>query len=237
MTYPPQQPPSGQDPYGQDPYQQGSFGQDPYGQQWGGTQPGGFPVGPPPKKPKTGLAITLIIVAILVVGGGGVGAYLLLSKEDKSGDDTGGKHTPANANNARSVADKFVGEWETVLNTELADIDLKPLKPLVCSSDFKDLEDELDEVQDDAESVTNGPGEGDEVKLSIEDFEAGKTEGSFTMVREGEDEGKDELQLEKSNEGWQVCGLYEKDGDDGGGGGDGTSSRNTELPPNPVPTT
>lgn len=66
------QPPYGQPPVGQPPHGQPSYGQPPYGQP---------PYGPPPKKSRTGLVVALVAVFVLLVGGG-VGAYLLLSKSD-----------------------------------------------------------------------------------------------------------------------------------------------------------
>src|SRR5262245_28517087 len=139
MSYPPQQPgPYGPDPYGQQqPYgQQPQYGQQqPYGQQqfgqqpqWGGQQPG-YPVGPPPKRPRTGLIATLIIVGVLALGGGGAGIYFL-TKSDDSNNSGGG--APANGDDPQSVAQKFADVYENAVNSDLADFNVNDFKPIMC---------------------------------------------------------------------------------------------------------
>lgn len=230
MTYPPQQPPPGPDPYGQPP--------DPYGQpQWGGTQPGGFPVGPPPPKPKTGLIAALIIGAIVLVGGGGAGAYLLLSKENGAGSED----TSEKASDPKAVADEFGTEFEKVLNTDPQDVSLEPLKPLVCSGDLEKLQGEVEGQKDqdapnsDSDQTTSRQDEDDaDATVSIDDFTSEGDKAKFTMVvGYGERDVTEAATMAKSDGRWQVCGLYENDGDDGGGS---TGSSNNEPPPNPVPT-
>jgi hypothetical protein len=251
MTYPPQQPgPYGpQDPYGQQqpygqqpqPYGQQQYGQPQYGQQpqWGDqwSQQPGYPVGPPPKK-KTGLITTLVIVAVLVIGGGGVAAFLLLK------DDNG---PAASADNPRAAADAFTKELGTQLSKNVEDVDLSGLKPLTCSSDFTELNDELKDAKDDATSATKKP-EARKVTFAISDFKETSDGATFKMTPKEDGNSPDPLDMTVQKEGgnFVVCGLYgqqddespgggtseggDEGGDEGGGGGGGSI-------PNPIPKT
>jgi hypothetical protein len=229
MTYPPQQPgPYGpQQPYGQQP-------QGPYGPNtpWSGQQPG-FPMGPPPPKRKAGLIASLIIVAILVVGGGGVGLYFLLSNDKKESSANGGAGDDDKSDDPRAAADAYVKALEKAINTkDLADVDLKPLKPLTCKDDFTQLEDELESAQDDAQTASPEPRP--KIDVSIDNFKADKKGATFTLVREADgDSDEREMDVLKESDSWRVCGLY-RDDDSGGGGGGPTTSRPI---PNPIPTT
>jgi hypothetical protein len=274
MTYPPQPPgppqgpygppppggpqdPYNQGPYGQDPYNQGPYGQDPYNQgpynqgpnpyqqqqPWAAGPPG-YPMGPPPKKPRTGLIATLIIVAILVVGGGGVGLYLLLNKDDAGeGSGQGG----GEGGGARAAAQTYVVELEKTLNTPPQDIDLAKLKPVTCGDDFARMQDELADAKDTGQSRSAEPGAEHKIRIRMKDFERTSDGATFTMterVSGVEDTESKNMTVAKEDGDWKVCGAYGKDqsgggsGDSGGGdsGGDGSSPSN-EIPPNPIPTT
>jgi hypothetical protein len=257
MTYPPQGPgPYGpQDPYGQQPYGQQPYGQQPgqqpYGQQPGqqpygqpqygapqqpygapqwGQQPG-YPVGPPPKKSRTGLITTLVVVAVLVIGGGGVAAFLLLRDNGSS------------AENPRAAADAYTKELGTQLSKPIETVDLEPLKPLACDKDFKELTDELASARDYQASATEKP-DAKKVTFSISDFKETSDGASFKMTPKPEGEGTEDpidMTVTKEKDTWVVCGLYNKSGQQeapgesptsgsSGGGGDGSI-------PNPIPKT
>lgn len=251
MTYPPQQPgpygpqdpygqqpqygqqPYGQQPYGQQPGQQ-PYGQQPYGQQpqygapqqqWG-PQPG-YPVGPPPKK-KSRTGIILAVVAVLVVAGGGVAAFLLLR-------DKGSAESP------RAAADSYTKELGTQLSKPVESVDLEPLKPLTCASDFKELSDELTSARDEQASTTEKP-ETKKVTFSVSDFKETSDGGSFKMTPKpagGDAEDPINMKVSKENNTWVVCGLYDRSGQQevpgepptSGDGGNGGSI------PNPIPKT
>jgi len=256
MTYPPQQPgpygpqdPYGQQqPYGQQPQQpQQPYGQQPYGQgqqpygqpqqygapQWG-QQPG-YPVGPPPKKSRTGLITTLVIVAVLVIGGGGVAAFLLLKKDGGGGS---GSETP------RATADTFTRELGSALSSKIKNVDLSPLKALTCADDYKQLSGDLKAAQS---GSTAPSGDGEKTTFTISNYKDTSGGATFDMTpKRGSDEA-DPLNMKvlKESDHWVVCGLYSGDsGDDspsgsetapdesgGGGGGNGGSI------PNPIPKT
>lgn len=261
MTYPPQPPgPPGppQDPYQQGPYNQGPYNQGPYNQgpynqgpnpyqqpQWAGGPPGGFPVGPPPKKPRTGLIATLIIVAILVVGGGGVGAYLLINKADPgAGSGQGG----GEGGGARAAAQTYVRELENALNTPVQDVDLGRLEPLTCTEDFAKMEDDLDAAKDHGQSDSAAPGNDGKIRIRLKDFERTSDGGKFTLTRRlaggggvGDSDTRDmtvtRKTVAKQDAGWVICGLYNEPGGDQSGGDSNDPSPSRELPPNPIPTT
>lgn len=249
MTYPPQQPgPYGpQDPYGQQPYgQQPQYGQQPYGQQPYGQQPPpqygapqwgqqpGFPVGPPPKKSRTGLITTLVIVAVLVIGGGGVAAFLLLKKDN--GD-------AANSGTAREAADAYTKELGTQLSKKVGDVDLGPLRPLTCASDYKKLNDELGEARDSQESSTNAP-DAESVTFGISNFKESGDGATYDMTpkHDGKTEDAISMKVQKESGHWVSCGLYDSsDRGDAPGGGSSPTSGGGGAPngsiPNPIPTT
>jgi hypothetical protein len=231
MTYPPQ------GPYGQqppDPYQHGPY-QQPYQQQprWATGPPGGFPVGPPPKKSRTGLIATLIIVAILVVGGGGFGLYLLLNKDDPA-DSEGGED-----DGARAAADTYIRELETALNTEPKDADLSKLEPVTCSKDLSVMTDELD--GNTPESTGGSPDE-PEFRLVMKGFKETPDGATFTMDMRLSDAGDEntatqkKMTVAKDGDDWKVCGLYE--GSDSPPTEDSPGQAPSgEVPPNPIPPT
>ena len=238
MTYPPQQPGQwGQQPgpYGQQPGQS-PWGQqpDPYGQSPWGQQP--YQMEPPPKK-KGGLMAALIIVAILVVGGGGTGLYFLLSKDDK--DSAGGGSSKEAG--PRAAADAFTEELQKLANSRPRDLDAEPMKPYVCSADFKRFDEDLEDVREYASTASNEPA-AESVKLSVADFKETDDGATFNLHRESAegDEGDQKLKVVDEDDKWVVCGLYEEsdEGEPGsgsppssGGGGSG----NTDIP-NPIPT-
>jgi hypothetical protein len=245
MSYPPQQPgpygpqdPYGQQPqYGQQPYgQQPQYGQQPYGQQppWG-QQPG-YPVGPPPKKSRTGLITTLVIVAVLVIGGGGVAAFLLL-KDDNKGSGGGGGDTP------RAAADAFTKELGTQLSKPVDEVDLSQLKSLACSSDFTKMKDELSDAKDQASSATKKP-KVNQVSFSISDFKESGDGASFKMTPKEEGQSPEDpldMKVKKESDNYVVCGLYDQQSGDSG---DSSSSEGTSGDggnggsiPNPIPKT
>jgi hypothetical protein len=228
MTYPPQQP----GPYGpQDPYgQQQPYGQQPYGQpqppqygepQWG-QQPG-YPVGPPPKKSRTGLITTLVIVAVLVIGGGGVAAFLLL-KDDNGGGNSADSTTP------RAAADSFAKELGTVLSTKPEDIDLAPLKPLLCGEDFTELDKELTDATSSSNAPTAAP---EKVTLKITEFKESGDGATFKLGPDGEDPLS--LKVQKESDNWVVCGIYDQDRQQSEPGSGGGGGENQSIP-NPIPT-
>jgi hypothetical protein len=222
MTYPPQPPgPYGQQPP-QGPYNQGPYNQGPYPYQqpntpWAQGPQGGFPVGPPPKKPRTGLITSLIIVAILVVGGGGVGAYFLLSNDKKDG---GGGSGGNKDDGARAAAQTYVRELENALNTKLEDIDLAPLKSVTCGDDFAKMESELGDAQNSAESSSATPGN-EKVRIRMKDYQATSDGGTFTMTmtQAGNQSNKEsrDMTVAKEDGGWKVCGIYAGQGGESGG--------------------
>ncbi|HEX6361162.1 hypothetical protein [Actinophytocola sp.] len=253
MTYPPQQPgPYGpQDPYGQQPYGQQPYGQQPYGQQPPGQQPSGqqpygqqppqygapqwgqpsYPVGPPPKKSRTGLITTLVIVAVLVVAGGGVAAFLLL----KDNTTTAGGDTP------REAADAFVGELGNQLSKPVAEVDLGALRSLTCGSDYGTLTDDLAEAREKQSSATKKP-DPEKVSFAISNFKETSDGASFDMTpkHDGEEEDPMSMRVLKENDSWVVCGLYDKEQEDGGSpptSADGEAPSLSESIPNPIPKT
>jgi hypothetical protein len=247
MTYPPQPPGPPQGPYGppppgpQGPYNQGPYNQGPYQQPpWAGGPPG-YPMGPPPKKSRTGLITTLVIVAVLVVGGGGVGLFLLLNK-DKNEAGAGSGQGGGEGGGARAAAQTYVLELEKTLNTPPQDIDLAKLKPVTCADDFARMEDELAGTKDDGQSRDAGPGAEHEIRIRMKDFERTSDGAKFTMterVSGVQDTESRNMAVAKEDGGWKVCGAYGADSSGGGedsGGGDG-SSPSREIPPNPIPTT
>lgn len=234
MTYPPQPPGPPQPPYGQQP-------PGPYGPNtpWSGQQPG-YPVGPPPPKPKTGLITSLIIVAILVVGGGGVGAYFLLSNDDKESNSEGGNGGEGgDEGDPRSAADSYVKALQTAINTEIEDVDLKPMKSFTCSEDYGKLEDQVEQAQEYAETATNPPSrdEDDKITLGIKDFKGDDKGATFTLTQKQDgDEGPErELAVAEENGDWRVCGLFEEPDEETDDNGPSTSA-DQEIP-NPIPTT
>ncbi|MGH3881042.1 MAG: hypothetical protein ACRDSK_28800 [Actinophytocola sp.] len=252
MTYPPQPPgPYGQQPpdpnqpgpYGpqQGPYNQGPYQQGPYQQQGPYNQgpwqqdpwaPGGFPVGPPPSKPRTGLITALIIVSILVIGGGAVGAYFLLGDEGDPGAGSGGDEDRS----ARAAAQTYVRELEKALNTEIADVDLAPLKPVTCRDDFTQMEDDIADAKEFAESYSATPSPGDRIRIRMKDFERTSEGATFLLterqVGDGDEQTRNMTVAREDGE-WRVCGVYEEGSEDGSEDGSSTSR---EVPPNPIPT-
>jgi hypothetical protein len=236
MTYPPQPPGPPQGPYGpppgQGPYNQGP---NPYQPPWGG--PGGYPMGPPPKKSRTGLIATLIVVAILVVGGGGVAAYLLLGRDDDAGKDSG--QGGGEGTGARGAAQTYVQELETALNTPGEQVDLSKLEPVTCAEDLTRMKDEFTPAKGD------GPGAETKVRIRMKDFERTADGATFTLTRRvtpgGQEPDSRDMTVAKEDAGWKVCGLFSSpggdDNGDGDSGGDETSSPSREVPPNPIPTT
>jgi hypothetical protein len=250
MTYPPRppgppgppgpQPPPG--PYNQGPYNQGPWGQGPYQGPppgpWGPGPQGGYPVGPPPKKPRTGLVTALIIAAILVVGGGGVGAYLLLTRDDPRGEGSGAGG--GEGGGARAAAQTYVRELESALNTPLRDVDLGKLEPVTCAGDYAKMQDELDNAKDYGESNSAAPNTEHKIRIRIKDFERTSDGATFTMTQRevgGDDADSTELTVAKEDGDWKVCGAYDENPNSGpGGGGEEGQPSSGELPPNPIPT-
>jgi hypothetical protein len=243
MTYPPQQPgPYGpQDPYGQqNPYgQQPQYGQQPgYGQQpqygdpqWG-QQPG-YPAGPPPKKSKTGLIVTLVIVGVLVLGGGGVAAFLLL-KDDGGGGGGGTDESP------RAAADAFVKELGAAVSKSPADANLDKVKPLMCASDYDELNGDLQ----DAKKEDDANEQPEKTTFSVDNFKEEGEGATFDMTQKRGDDERDPMKMDvvKEDGNFVVCGLYQQDSPGGGEGTDSTSSSgsddgpaNTGSIPNPIP--
>jgi hypothetical protein len=254
MTYPPQQPgpygpqdpygqqqPYGQQPYGQQPYgqqQQQPYGQQPYGQQppygepqWG-QQPG-YPVGPPEKKSKAGLITTLVIVAVLVIGGGGVAAFLLL-RDDGGGNDAG---------NPREAADEYVKRLSTAVSTQVADVDLKPLQPVMCSGDYERLNDQLSEEKEEQSGPSGSPDEPRKVTFAISEFKESGEGATFVMTPtvEGEKENGFDMKVQKESDHYVVCGLFDEGQSEPGsppssGGGEEGGGSSGSIP-NPIPKT
>lgn len=241
MSYPPQGPgPYGpQDPYNQQPYGQQPYGQQPYGQQsqYGAPQWGqGYPVGPPPKKSRTGLIATLVIVAVLVVGGGGVAAFLLLRDDGGTATDT-----------PRQAADAFTKELGTQLSRPLSDIDLAPLKPLTCADDFKELTDELTDARDSQSSGSGAPDAPNDVTFSVSNFKESGEGATFDMTTKEGSKEQDPTPMEvvKESDRWVACGLYADDRPQEDGQPTGPTSGSEESEdgggidtsiPNPIPT-
>lgn len=232
MTYPPQPP----------------------GPPWAQGPQGGYPVGPPPKKSRTGLVAALIIVAILVVGGGGVTAYLLLDRDGPPGSGSGGSGDESRG--ARTAAQTYVRELEDALNTPLQDVDISKLEPVTCADDYTQMEDELTDAKESGQSAS--PGDEVRVQIRMKDFERTSDGAKFTMTQRavGDDDSESlPMTVAEEDGDWKVCGAYDDGGDDGGGdgGGDEPSEEGPgegpsgaplpseppsgELPPNPIPTT
>lgn len=232
MTYPPQ------GPYGQqppDPYQQGPQQQPP----WHGGPQGGFPMGPPPKKSRTGLIASLIIITILVVGGGGFGLYLLINKENKDG--AGGGGGGGEGGTARTAAETYVRELENALNTPLQDVDLAPLEPVACGEDFTKMSDELEDAKEFDKTASASPPTPDKIQIGMEDFKETSDGATFTMTeREAGDDDTDSRNMTVAKDGgdWKVCGIYGDDNDGPTTEESGPSQAPSgEVPPNPFPPT
>jgi hypothetical protein len=191
-------------------------------------------VGPPPSKPRTGLITSLIIVAILVVGGGGVGAYLLLSKDNKASGDSGGS-------DPRSVAETYVSKLKTLLNTDLADIDLQPLRPLACADDYRRLDKEISDARDFSKSYSASPGKAPQFDLTMRSYEATSQGATFTLVQtaDGDKSESRDMTVAKENGDWKVCGLYRSHGQpstsSSSGEDDHSPTTSRRVPPNPFP--
>ncbi|MGB3443616.1 MAG: hypothetical protein WBA97_33180 [Actinophytocola sp.] len=236
MTYPPQQP----GPYGpQDPYgQQNPYGQQPpqygapqYGAPQWGQQPG-YPAGPPPKKSRTGLIVTLVIVAVLVVGGG-VTAFLLL--KDDGGSGGGSEESP------RVAADTYAKELGAAVSTKPEDASLDKVKPVMCASDYKELNGELQEAKKDEEEAGDQPSK---TTFTIANFKEEGEGATFDMTQKRGDDERDPLNMnvKKEDDHWVVCGLY--DDSQGNPGEESTAPRSSESEdsgptdgsiPNPIP--
>ncbi|OLF12252.1 hypothetical protein BLA60_09695 [Actinophytocola xinjiangensis] len=245
MTYPPQQPgpygqqnPWGQQPQGQFPPQQQPPSQAP---PWLSGDPGGFPsFEPDPKKSRGGLIAVIIVVVLLVLGGGGVAVWLLMDKDKK--DDTGGGGGGNTGDDARTVAENYVGELQVTLNTKLADIDLSTMEGLTCAEDFERMEKEIGDFQDSGEA-DGAPGD---IKLVMKDFESTEEKGSFTMALTiGGSDGPDQkMTMGKEDGAWKVCGLYSSGSSEEPSSTEEPSepsepsgeAPNTGAPPNPIPT-
>jgi hypothetical protein len=232
MTYPPQQP----GPYGpQDPYgQQNPYGQQPqYGAPQWGQQPG-YPAGPPPKKSRTGLIVTLVIVAVLVAGGG-VAAFLLL-KDDNGGGTAGGDDNP------RATADAFVKELGAAVSSKPADATLDKVKPLMCSSDYDELNGELKDAKADKEQASEQP---DKTTFTVSNFKEEGEGATFDMTqkRGGDEREPLKMDVKKEDGHFVVCGIYRDSSEEspsGTSGSDSTSSGDDDPPisgsiPNPIP--
>ena len=243
MTYPPQQPgPYGpQDPHGgQNPYgQQNPYGrQNPYGQQpqWGapqwGQQPGyGYPPGPPPKKSRTGLVTTLVIVAVLLVGGGAVAAFLLLKDNAGGGGDPGGS--------PRAAADAFAEKLGAAVSSKPEDASLDAVKPLMCASDYKELNDELQDAKKDDDAGEQP----EKTTFAVTNFKEEGEGATFDMTQKRGDDERDPLAMEvtKENGDWVVCGLYDGQQDQQEDSPAASASSGDDDPPadqsipNPIP--
>jgi hypothetical protein len=200
MTYPPQQP----GPYGQP---------DPYGQQPPWTAPGAYPVGPPPRKPRTGLIASLIIVGILVLGGGGVGLYFLTKGSVESGAPGPG---PAGGDDPRAVAERFADFVERGANSDGEDVDPAELEPIVCAEDYRTAEKEIKRDQQRRATSTRKPTKRagtDRYEATVSDVKVEGDRGTFAVsLRRGDDKPQDRtFDLLRSGGNWQVCGLYKDD--------------------------
>lgn len=249
MTYPPQQPgPYGQqNPWGQPP--QGGFPpqQQPPSQQppWlSGDPGGGFPSwDQEPKKSKGPMIAVVVIVALLVLGGGGFGVWMLVNKDKDDPEPTGGGGG-GGGDDARAVAEKYVEELQTTVNTEISDIELSGMEPLTCADDFERMEKEIREVQDNGDLEGGQPGS---IKIGMEDFEASEEKASFTLTQkiDEKDAPSRDMTMAKEEGDWKVCGLYGSNSPDDDpteessptdDPTDDPPASNGEIP-NPIPTT
>lgn len=237
MSYPPQQPgPFGPDPYGQQqPYgqQPPPYGQQPYGQQppWGG-QPPGYLAGPPPKPPRTGLIVTLIIVGILVLGGGGAGIYFLTKGDDK-GSGTGGA---VDSGDPQAVAQRFADSFEKVVNSDLWDFRAEDFKPIVCGQDFDRLKKETERTLETRQSRGRKPTQrpqADQVDAGVKDVKVEGDHGTFEMTqveRDGKKLKDRPFKLVRESGDWKVCGFY-------AGEERGSGSSSSRIAPPVLPST
>jgi hypothetical protein len=227
MTYPPQQPgPYGPDPYGQQPP---GYGQQP---PWAG--PGAYPVGPPPRKSRSGPIVTLIIVGILVLGGGGVGLYFLTRDDNGPGGDG-----PPPGGDPQAVAERAIDIIERTINSDLEDFDAEGLKPLMCAEDFERAAAERENTLDKRQSSGRRPSRlpaGEQVELTVSDVRVDGDRGTFTVTeKQGDDRPRDrELDLVRTNGAWQVCGF--SDSAPAPGPRPTAASTTGKLPPFPTPT-
>ncbi|MCT2583600.1 Rv0361 family membrane protein [Actinophytocola gossypii] len=237
MTYPPQQPgPYGQQgpwgqPQGQPPYQQPPSQTPP----WLANGPEGFPsFDQEPKKSRTGLIVTLVVVGLLVLGGGGFGVWMLMSNEDDSGGGGGD-----GGGDARTAAEAYVRELEKTVNTDLADIDLGPMEAVTCADDFERMEREIGDAKDAGQTGPSGT-----IEVGMEDFQSTENEGSFTLTQtvDGEPGADTDMTLAKEDGAWKVCGLYgstppPSEGSEDTEASEGASpDEDTSGIPNPIPT-
>lgn len=250
MTYPPQQP----GPHGQQ-------------NQWGQPQPGQFPPqqqppsqAPPwvagggggypgfdqqPRKSKGPKIALVVILVLLVLGGGGFGAWMLLNKDDDTKNTGGGGD---GGGDARAAAETYVRELQTAINTKIENIDLSALEPVTCADEFKLMEKQIGQAQQDGDVAGGDPGS---VEVGLKDFTSSGEKASFLLTQtvEGKKAPDHEMSVAKENGDWKVCGLYEFDSSGQEDPSEGTPTDeptdgpideppiSNEPVPNPIPTT
>lgn len=195
-------------------YQQPPYGQQPgpYGQPNWGPQPGwGAP--PPPKKPRTGLIVSLIIVVVLVLGGGGVGIYFLAKGNDNP--STPGTGTPAGSGDPEQVADRYATLYGEAINSDLAGFDIRDFKPIMCTKDYENVRRETERTLRARETSRRKPSprpEAARVTMGVKDLKVNGDHGTFKMTRKepgGAGSPRDvPLDLQRDGDSWKVCGLY-----------------------------
>jgi hypothetical protein len=234
MTYPPQQQPEpwGQNPYGQQP--------DPWGQQqqppppqdpWGGGGYDGY--GQPPPKKGSGKTIAIILVVVVVLAGAGVGLFFLL-KGNKNNDPAQGM----NPNDPKSVAVAWADLYARAYNSDYQDVKADQLKPLMCQSQYKGLDDEqkaADAQRAAGSSMSNRPtpthskyqlqigdvktsGDSATVTVTAVPQNGSGSSGSASNEQSGPRTQTKAFDMKKENGGWKVCGPQAGNGGTGGSG-------------------
>jgi hypothetical protein len=189
---------------------------------------------PPPKKSRTPLITTLVIVAVLVIGGGGVAAFLLLKNDN---NNSASSATP------RAAADSFTKELGTQLSKKVEDVNLAPLRPLTCASDYKKLNDELTDARrsnSDTDSTSTKSPNAEKVAFTISNFKETNSGATFDMTPKHNQETEDPIQMkvQKENNNWVTCGLYGNNKEDSPTPPtSGNSNGDNDTIPNPIPKT
>jgi hypothetical protein len=242
MTYPPQQQP---DPWGQ---QQNPYGQqqpDPWGQQppppqdpWGGGGYDGYG-GPPPKK-GSGKTIAIVLVVVVVLAGAGVGLFFLL-KGNKDNDPAQG----VNPNDPKSVAVAWADLYARAYNSDYRDVKADQLKPLMCQSQYKGLDEEqqaADAQRGGGSSESTRPtsshakyqlqigdvktdGDSATVMVTAVPQNGSGSSGSASNEQSGPRTQTKAFAMKKENGGWKVCGPQS-----GSGGASPSGSANPPVP-------
>lgn len=249
MTYPPQNQP---DPWGQQQGPNETWVQQPdqWGQQppppqdpWGGGGYDGYG-GPPPKK-GGGKTVAIVLIIVVVLAGAGVGLFFWLKNKDSN--NNAGPGGGMNPNDPKSVAVAWADKYSRAYNSDYQEVKASDLKPLMCQSQYKGL----DEEQQQADAKRGNGSSGSAVPtpshrkytLSVGDVKAngdtatamitatpqsaaGSSDGPSGSAPNAKPETR-AFEMKKEGGGWKVCGPQTQGG---GGGGSPAPSGGAQLP-------